>query len=82
MNRKFSRQSMNISKKNHADLSKMEPLKVTAPTRILRKKCSSTRLLQEPVMEVENTMKTEGVVDLDAIPSSIIGTVSPTMVEE
>jgi hypothetical protein len=60
----------------------MEPSKVEAPSRIMRKIRSATRSPQEPTMEVENPTQPEGVVDVDTIPSLVIEPVSPIVVEE
>jgi hypothetical protein len=58
----------------------MAPPKVGALSHMSRKTCSDIRPSQEPAVEVENPTKTEGVVDVDAIPSSELAI--PTLFEE
>jgi hypothetical protein len=73
---------MNFQKQTHSKLSNMAPPKVRETSKMLRRTQRNNRSLEEPTMERKNPMKTEGVVDVDGIPSPVIEPVSPIVVEE
>jgi len=60
----------------------MVPPKFIAPCRSARKTQSATKFTEQYVAEVEKSIKLEGIINVDVIPSPIEERVIPTLVEE